>query len=241
MAVTPGADGEASGVENPSRGGAIPQGSTWFPLVLFGAIALAASPLYRGWPSGTADLFGLSGYFSGPPDPHGANPGKIAVFWLVAAPLGYLAILAFYRARGHRGGSVFPTRVYLMTGLGLAALLAANFLAQRAPLLFLSDLYIRALTPLFTVTVGLFVLAYSQRSRSLAIFTVVFFGLVVLVNLYDLAGLTGRFGIDTDDRTNIVVVGVTLLLAGTAFGFGERAASHKERSYTDLRRGTYRA
>ena len=65
---------------------------------------------------------------------------------------------------------------------------------------YLADLYIRALTPLFTVAAGLFVLARSRHSRSLGIFAVGFLGLVVLANLYDLENLAERFGIDTDHR-----------------------------------------
>jgi hypothetical protein len=216
MADTSGADGTGT-----------VSGATWFPLLLFGVLSLAASPLYAPAPSGTADLLRLPDYFSRAADPSSANPGAIAVFWLVAAPLGYLATLVFYRARARRRGTGFPTRSFLLTGLALAVLLVAEFAAGRTPLAYLGDLFIRALTPLFVVAIGLFVLARAQRSRPLGVFAAGFLGLVLLVNLYDLADLTQRIGLNTDDRTNVVVVGAVLVLAGAAFAFAELGARRR--------------
>lgn len=123
----------------------------------------------------------------------------------------------------------FPTRVLLLTGLVLAVLLVANFLVQRTALAYFADLYIRGLTPLFVIAITVFVLARSQRSRPLGIFAVGFLGLVVLVNFYSLEGLTDPIGLSLGYRTNVVVAGAVLVLAGAAFGL-TNLATHRRAS-----------
>ena len=58
-------------MEDPARCGGATRGGTWFPLIVFGVVALAASPFYALPPSGTADLFYLSDYHH---DPLSADP-----------------------------------------------------------------------------------------------------------------------------------------------------------------------
>ena len=227
MGVTPGAGGGPAGIEDSGHGGDGIRASVWFPLVLFGALALAVSPLYTQPAPGTADLLHLPLYFLGTLDPTAADAKAILIFWLVAAPLGYLATFVFYRTWARRHGVEFPARSYLLTGLALLMLLAEILLAQRALLGNLADLYSRGLTPLLAVAAGLLVLAHWQRNGAVGIFAVLFLGLAVLVNLYDLANLTGRIGISTGNRTNIVVVGATLVLAGAAFGLTDLAARRR--------------
>jgi hypothetical protein len=208
------------------------RGTPWFPLTLFGVEALASSPLYvqpdtacpDGRPScASLDPSPLSVHLPG--GLFTANPAAIGVFWLVAAPLGYLATGAFYRARARRRGVGISTTSYVLTGLGLLALLVASTTVGETVL---GDLFIRGLTPLITVAIGLFVLARAQRSRPLAIFAVAFLGLVLLANLYDMQNLTYRMGLgSTGDQTNVIVVGAALVLAGAGFGIAELLARRR--------------
>jgi hypothetical protein len=61
------------------------------------------------------------------------DPAAIAMFWLLAAPLGYLTTAAFYRTRARRRGVEVSTRSYVRTGLGLLVLLVARGRTLGAP------------------------------------------------------------------------------------------------------------
>ena len=87
------------------------------------------------------------------------------------------------------------------------------------------DLFIRGLTPLLPVGVGLVVLAIVERSRVLACFAVAFLGLAVLVNLYDIENLFARVGVSVPTPAiGLIVPGAVLLLASFGFWLGGRRA-----------------
>jgi hypothetical protein len=81
--------------------------SVWFPLVLFGALVLASGAVCSNDPGSTR---------------------LNTLYWLVAAPLGYLAVYGYYRWRELRRGIGEEVRPYLAVGVTLA-LISTGFLA----------------------------------------------------------------------------------------------------------------
>ena len=87
----------------------------------------------------------------------------------------------------------------------------------------LGNLAIRGLLPLTTIALGLFALAWLERSVGLLVFTVLFLGLTITANLYNLENLLFRLGVDFSDyriggMVNLWVSGAMLLLGGAFFG-----------------------
>lgn len=212
----------------------------WFPLVIFGLVILASTPLYMhfngdsppipallapdvpapttppatdiaiGGPSGLLHLF-TGGMFT-------FSPLKITVFWLVAGPMAYLVTAGFYWLHARRRGVATSSRAYVLTGLGLFALLVVTS-TPLIPVPVHGNLLVRGLTPLLAVALGLFVLASVERSWALLAFAVPFLALCVTANLYDMANVTYRLGLgSTGPEVNVIVVGSVLLLAGVIFG-----------------------
>ncbi len=196
----------------------------WIPLVIFGTITLLASPLYRFPPvpptraggvtqSLIARPLGPLSWFAG--GFFVRSPWLVSLFWLIALPVGYALTVLYYRRRARlRGvaGSVWP---YVLTGMGLLAfLVVASVVGRLQP----GDLFIRGLTPLLTIAVGLFVLAWAERSSPLAVFATAFLGLTLLVNLYDIENLFSRVGVSVPvPAISLIVPGSILVLAGVGF------------------------
>ena len=207
----------------------------WFPLILFGLVILASTPLYvnptitptaafltpdvPSSPStftgngGDSGLLGFSpgGMFS-------FSPLMVTVFWLVAGPLGYVLTAGFYWLQARRRGVATSIRAYVLTGLGLFALLVA-ISTPLIPVPVHGNLLVRGLTPLLAVALGLFVLARVERSWPLLAFAVPFLALCVTANLYDMENVVYRLGLSSaGPEVNVIVVGSVLLLAGVGFG-----------------------
>ena len=207
----------------------------WFPLILFGLVILASTPLYvnptitptaafltpdvPSSPStftgngGDSGLLGFSpgGMFS-------FSPLMVTVFWLVAGPMGYVLTAGFYWLQARRRGVATSIRAYVLTGLGLFALLVA-ISTPLIPVPVHGNLLVRGLTPLLAVALGLFVLARVERSWALLAFAVPFLALCVTANLYDMENVVYRLGLGSaGPEVNVIVVGSVLLLAGVVFG-----------------------
>jgi hypothetical protein len=194
----------------------------WVPLMIFGSITLLASPLYRfqqvaqgrrlttvviARPLGPLSWF-AGGFFL-------RSPWVVSLFWLVALPVGYgLTVISYRRRARLRGvaGSIWP---YVFTGIGLVAFLVlASVVGRLQP----GDLFIRGLTPLLTIALGLFVLAWAERSSPLAVFAAAFLALTLLVNLYDIENLFYRAGVIVPvPAISLIVPGGILILAGVGF------------------------
>jgi hypothetical protein len=194
----------------------------WVPLVIFGALTLLATPLYRfpsaphgGGPTGMviARPLGPLGWFAG-----GfflRTPWLVSLFWLVALPVGYGLTVLYYHHRAHRRGVAGSVRPYVLTGIGLLAfLVVASAVGRLQP----GDLFIRGLTPLLTIALGLLVLAWAERSSPLAIFAIAFLALTLLVDLYDIENLFYRLGVSVPlPAISLIVPGSILVLAGAGF------------------------
>jgi hypothetical protein len=188
----------------------------WLPLTLFGLIVLGAMPLFvesaDAPPQGEMVQFDPSGILGGI---FTANAALIAIYWLVALPLGYLATALYYRLRARRrgvGGRAWP---YVATGIGLLAVLVFTAVPLFLPLVFLS---LRGLAALLTVAVGLFVLASLERSRVLAGVATAFAVLAVAVNLYNFENVVHRLGVglpyEASGIVNVGLAGAFLLGCG---------------------------
>jgi hypothetical protein len=118
----------------------------------------------------------------------------------------------YYRRRADArgiGGSVWP---YALTGVGLLGfLVVASMVGRLQP----GDLFVRGLTPLLTIALGLFVLAWVERSFALGLFAAAFLTLALVVNLYDIENLFQRVGMGVPvPAISLMVSGSVLLLAG---------------------------
>lgn len=164
-----------------------------------------------------------------------ASPRAIALYWLIALPLAYLLIAWWYRRRAQRLGASTAPIAYVATAIALVAFmvvtsagaLSALGLGRGTGLFTFGDLGVRGLVPLLTVSLGLFVLAYCERSRALAGFAVSFLALSLLVDLYDLENVVARLGLVVGPEIGVFVAGVYLFAAGLAFGFAHRRAIAK--------------
>jgi hypothetical protein len=203
----------------------------WFPLMVFGALILGSAPLYSLPPP--ASIFdGVvvgNGY-----DPLGGelatDPHAASLFWLIGIPAAYLLTAAFYLWRGHRRGVRTTWRAYVVTGLGLfavVALLLVN-LPRKVPgrRFFLNvfhhlpgDLVIRGLIPLLAIAVGFMILSLAERSWALGLFAVVFFAVALTANLYDMSNVADRLALrGGGPEVNNIVAGLLAPLAGVGFG-----------------------
>ncbi len=160
------------------------------------------------------------------------SPRAIALYWLVALPLSYLLIGWWYRRRARLRGVATSPVAYVVTSLVLVALLVVAspgvvhllHLPRALAVPFVADLGLRGLTTLFTVGLGLVVLAYKERSRALGEFAISFLALALLVNLYDLENFTYRLGIHVGPEVGAFVPGLYLAVGGIGFSAARRRA-----------------
>ena len=196
----------------------------WFPLIVCAVLTLASSPLYvrtlhqsAGGDAGS-EIWGVLG---GQTVDHAQGA---ALFWLIAVPVGYVVIAAFYWWRAYRRGVAASWRTYVLVGIILFAL-TAFFLSEVAPPAhrwFLAvvhgDLIVRGLLPLVAMAIGFLVLARVERSLEFGVFAVGFLALAITANLYDMSNMTLRFGLgEGGPFVNNLVVGIVLLLASLYF------------------------
>ncbi len=225
----------------------------WFPLILFGLIILGGLPLYRPvfvphtgpvtgpigeivQSSNALDRLGLGGL-------PGSHLWGTALFWLVAVPLGYVAVAMYYVARARRTGLHGRIWPFAVGGIALFGLLLATTPGVVA--LFhppewvvawqtgLADLYIRGLTPILVIALGFFVLARMERSWTLFWISFVFLMVALLANLYDISNVFYRIWtpykphhwIVPDWAANLAVAGGFLVFVGVVSGLVARRRS----------------
>lgn len=117
-------------------------GGYWFPLVLFGSIALVAAL--------SVEL--------------GAQE-RVLALWIVAAPAGIVATSIYYGRRAHRIGLSAPPVPFILTGLGIAV--GASLLGWLG-----RDTPIGYAGPMLVIGAGYLVFAWLQRSRLAGAFAV---------------------------------------------------------------------
>jgi hypothetical protein len=117
-------------------------GAYWFPMVLFGCIALVAAI--------TLEL---------------GAPERILALWIVAAPAGIVATSIYYGLRTHRIGLSAPALPFILTGLGIAV--GASFLGWLG-----RDSAIGYAGPILVIGAGYLVFAWLERSLLAGAFAV---------------------------------------------------------------------
>ena len=206
----------------------------WFPLVLFGLLTCLSVPFYiqPGGPSGpTAQANGGA--------PGLPVLGGFSASWFIVRGTtgwrcgGLLLTLLWYRRNARRVGLQTPARGYVITVAVLTALaLVIPPLSQvRSPhwlswlqhlrALWPGDLVVRGTFPFVIIAVGLWALAWAERSRALAVIAAVYTGTALLASLYNVENLLFRLGWnpapgdwDLTSLPNVLLPALVLLLAG---------------------------
>lgn len=206
----------------------------WFPLVLFGLLTCASAPFYVSsamQPSpGVAVIRAAA-----PPTLLGGEMGGrnglfLAWYWAFALIVGYLLTWAWYRRHQRRAGVQTPARAFAVTGIVLAALaflgplLVADLSFPYGPVgLPIGDLWVRGTFAFLIAAAGLWVLAWAERSRALALITLVYTGAALLASLYNVENLLYRLGWNPGYGSagarlavlpNVLLPALVLLLAG---------------------------
>jgi hypothetical protein len=201
----------------------------WFPLVLFGLLTCASIPFYiQRFPAGpgfyavtgpasyfNSSYLGGFGFLTG---------GYLGYYWLAAMLVGLAATAVWYRLRGDRVGLRTPSRGFVITGLVLVVLaLLIPILAESGgvgPQLFLApgDLLVRGTFPLVLIGIGLWVLAWAERSIALTVIAAGYLALALVASLYDIENVFYRLGWNLSPQAsrlpNVVLPALVLLLSG---------------------------
>jgi hypothetical protein len=207
-----------------------------FPLIVFGAIVLAATGFYwqtfpscRGAPqsclvttrsdpvnfatSGLAPLLPFHNHWVG-------------VYWLAAIPSGFLLSIWYLR----RGKNMARLAMAASASAVLLLLIVLRSSLVGWPLLVLPrDLTVRGLAALLVIGAGLVVWAFAERSPRLTIVVGLFVAAALVSCLYDISDVA-RFGSSPNaaELPNIVLPGLFLLLGGAAVGLSERRVPTSE-------------
>ncbi|HEX3713720.1 MAG TPA: hypothetical protein VHV09_13095 [Trebonia sp.] len=211
----------------------------WFPLALFGLLTCASVPFYiqPGIAAGGGVVAGASGQQVFPV--LGGAPGlltqpDLGYYWLAALLAGLLATLLWYRWNARRVGLATPARGYVITVAALTAVAVAVPLVSTLPgpdwlhglqFLWPGDLTIRGTFPFVIIAVGLWVLAWAERSPALAVIAAVYTATAVLASLYDVENVLFRLGWNPApgewDLTSLpnVLLPALVLLAAAAGAF----------------------
>lgn len=168
--------------------------------------------------------------------PGGGLDTWTTLYWACALAGGLLVAAVFFRRHAARSGVDVATWPAVLAGAVVAAYVVltspavvhALSSARSSPstALLLPDLHVRGLTPLLVLAVALGALALSERSWALGAGAIVFAGVAVAANLYDLSNLVARLGwrlgASAAPLANVVVPGLVLWAIATAAAVGER-------------------
>jgi hypothetical protein len=217
----------------------------WFPLVLFGLLTCVSAPFYVGQDDlaatgpGSTGPVAVAGSTGPPPLPFlgGYAPVSgqrfLGYYWLAALLGGLLLTLLWYRWHGRRAGVATPARGYIASTAVLTALAVALPLLARLnsahwlrPLagLWPGDLVMRGTFPFVIIAFGLWVLAWAERSRALALIAALYTGSALLSSLYDTENILFRLGWSPSSAAqwsltslpNVLLPALVLLAAGAA-------------------------
>jgi hypothetical protein len=211
----------------------------WFPLVLFGLLTCASVPFYVSDVTQTAPGVAVLRVTSPPTLLGGQLAGRnglfLAWYWALALVAGYLLTYAWYRRHQRRTGIRTPARAFTITGIVLAALaflgplLVANLPFRFGPVLLpVEDLWVRGTFAFLIAAAGLWVLAWAERSRALAVITLAYTGAALLASLYNVENLLYSLGWNPGYGSasarltmlpNVLLPALVLLVAGAGAFF----------------------
>jgi hypothetical protein len=170
----------------------------WFPLVIFGLLTLVAIPLYSaagpvGW-SGYSPVVHVAYYPLGRAIPLGPSmfaPLAFVIewYWPFALALGFLLTVLWYRWHASQTGVETRAHGYLVTGLVLTvAATVLPVLLFRPPLPgwpFLPNLWLTGTVAFLIIAVGLWVLAWAERSKGLAFIALGYTAVTLLIGAFN--------------------------------------------------------
>jgi hypothetical protein len=200
----------------------------WLPLLIFGATAAAAVPLYREAHSQLCFGYCAVATFS----PYGLMGvdavSRIArVYWLCALPIGYLATVVYYQRL--RGGWRPTVRGLFCALTGAAIMLAGTVVTatgwtgfRRTSFEPINLLAFHATTPIMAIGLGVLTLGFLERSYALSIFAVAFVALTLVATMYNFGYYLWRLGVYPDIMKNpalqflpnVAIPAIVLLVAG---------------------------
>ena len=209
----------------------------WFPLLLSGLIILGNLPFSYwslGHYGGSFNRFwGLCLCSADSNHPFGST-----LYWLIAVPLGFVAVAAYYVTRARRTGLHVKIWPYVLTGLTLFALMILTATRVPKPLRFMYRIdnwryyahFNQGFMPVLVIALALFALAALERSRILWMITLVFFAVAILANTYNISNAFYRIHhwIVPDWAANLAVAGGSLVFFGVLsfIGLHARATRH---------------
>jgi hypothetical protein len=203
------------------------QRGTWFPLLLLGALTLAAIPVDR---YGHYDTTCTTIHPTG-------GVGRVCtisstwsfVYWPIALIAAYAAITGFYLHRSRMRGVGTAIRPYILAGIGIALLVTgvALWAAHHPPAAEhdilglnlqpqsgLTTFLYRLAGPASAIGLALLVLSWVERNRALLVFTLTYLAIVLVPVTFDwvIARPSPWFFLP-----HLVITGGVLLLGGIGF------------------------
>jgi hypothetical protein len=199
------------------------QRATWFPLVVLGAVTLAAIPVLRyGHKTATCTTRSAGAAVRGCL----IYPDAWFVYWPIALVLSYAAIAAFYVYRSRRRGVGTPIGPYIVGGVIVTVLVTAAsvwfvhdpFGATQERLFRVHSVPHLFTGPLYAVGLGLLVLAWVERSKALLLFALAYLAVVAVPVTFGWTMAPPWFSLP-----RLVIAGGLLLLAAAGFAVAEKS------------------
>lgn len=211
----------------------------WFPLVLFGLLTCASVPFYVSGVTQAAPGVAVMRAEAPPTLLGGEQAGRLGTFlgwyWAFALIAGYLLSYAWYRRHQRLVGLRTPARAFAITGIVMASLafLGPLFVADLqfpyGPVgLPVGDLWVRGTFAFLIAAAGLWLLAWAERSRALAVIALVYTGAALLASLYNVENVLYRLGWNPGyggagarlaELPNVLLPALVLLAAGAGAFF----------------------
>jgi hypothetical protein len=209
----------------------------WLPLLIFGAIICGSVPFYQrignhvppalnALAEECAQIATL---------PHGSCQISVQVitplgyYWQIVFPVGVILTVLWYRWRGNRIGVRTPAISFLVIGLVLAELiLIVPALASRSGSMAQLMQHLHHSIPLVLIAVALWVLAWAERSPALAVITISYLVVALVVSVFTGNGVAGgSTGADaslslTDMRLLGLLPALVLLVSGAGVWLVQR-------------------
>jgi len=147
-----------------------------------------------------------------------------AIYWIVTLPLAYAFIAWWYHRAARRNG--VAVHAWALVGTGLALFAGLLLMLSKGPWGIFANLYIRGLTPIITMALGLLVWAIVERSRGLLAVALVFLTSAIAASLYDFVNVTYRLGIQIPDEwaelPNLALCAAVLFASAGIYAVVER-------------------
>jgi hypothetical protein len=153
----------------------------------------------------------------------------LGYYWLAGLAGGLLLTLLWYQRNARRVGLTTPARGYIITSAILTALafflppLSAIPALRWLDLLWPGDLVIRGTFPFLIIAIGLWVLAWAERSLALVTVAALYTAAALLAGLYNVENVLFRLGwnpsggqLRLTSLPNVLLPALVLLIAGAA-------------------------